>query len=107
MDLTRRLSPFALLLVSALCLVGCATSPNLTSTLEDDEIYLAQGEEYTSDAQYLQNAYASSSESIDNYNGWSNPSGISCGMGYGCGNMGELYLPEDRKDHQNYSSEKN
>jgi len=26
---------------------------------------------------------------------------------YGCGNMGELYLPEDRKDHQNYSSEKN
>tara|TARA_B100001027_G_scaffold105345_1_gene72494 strand:- start:580 stop:726 length:147 start_codon:yes stop_codon:yes gene_type:complete len=25
----------------------------------------------------------------------------------GCGNMGELYLPEDREDHQNYSSEKN
>ena len=66
MDLTRHLTPIALTIVAAFCLVGCALGPNHTSQLENDELYLAKNEEYVSDAMYLASAYESSSESINN-----------------------------------------
>jgi len=87
MDLTRHLSPIALTIVSAFCLVGCALGPNHTSQLENDELYLAKNEEYVSDAMYLASAYEASSESINNVDNLSN-SGISYGMGYGYGSFG-------------------
>lgn len=87
MDLTRHLSPFALTIVSAFCIVGCALGPNHTSRLENDELYLDRNEEYITDAQYLASAYESSSESINNVDNWSG-SGMSYGMGYGYGSLG-------------------
>ena len=82
-DLNRHLLPAAITLVFAILLSGCALSPNLSSNLENDEIYLNKDEEFVSDAEYLTNAYESSEESVNNYDSWSNPGGISCGTGYG------------------------
>ena len=47
--------PFALLPVMAF--VGCSMGPNLSSSLESDELYLLSGEEFITDAEYL--AFAS------------------------------------------------
>ena len=82
MDLTRHHFPAVYTLVFAILLSGCALSPNLTSNLENDEIYLNKDEEFVSDAEYLASAYESSEESVNNYDSWSNPVGISCGAGY-------------------------
>ena len=50
MDLNRHLFPAAITFVFAIFLSGCALSPNLTSNLENDEIYLNKDEEFVSDA---------------------------------------------------------
>ncbi len=47
--------PFALLPV--LAFVGCGMGPNLSSSLESDELYLVSGEEFITDAEYM--AFAS------------------------------------------------
>ena len=57
MDLTRLHSPLLYLAATALLLSGCSISPNLTSGLESDELYLSLGEEYISDAEYVGYAY--------------------------------------------------
>ena len=58
MDLTRLHFPLLLLAGSALLFSGCSISPNLTSGLETDELYLSLGEEYISDEEYIGYAYS-------------------------------------------------
>ena len=84
MDLNRKYFPLVGALVFALAFSSCSISPNLTSNLENDELYLDRNEEFISDADYLAIAYQVSDENIDNINSISNP-GMSSGSGWGVG----------------------
>ena len=53
MDLPIQFFKLPLILVSMVAFIGCGISPNLTSSLESDELYLASGEEFITDAEYL------------------------------------------------------
>ena len=87
MDLNRIYFPLVGALVFALAFSSCSISPNLTSNLENDELYLDRNEEFISDADYLAIAYQVSDENIDNINSISNP-GMSSGSGWGVGIVG-------------------
>ena len=50
MDLNRKYFPLVGALVFALAFSSCSISPNLTSNLENDELYLDRNEEFISDA---------------------------------------------------------
>ena len=53
MDLPIQFFKLPLIIVSIVGFIGCGISPNLTSSLESDELYLSSGEEYITDAEYL------------------------------------------------------
>jgi hypothetical protein len=53
MDLPIQFFKLPLIIVSMVGFIGCGISPNLTSSLESDELYLSSGEEYITDAEYL------------------------------------------------------
>ena len=57
MDLITHLYKSPLLLLIVGVLAGCGISPNLSSSLESDELYLSSTEEFITDADYL--AFAS------------------------------------------------
>ena len=53
MDLPIQFFKLPLILVSIVGFISCGISPNLTSSLESDELYLSSGEEFITDAEYL------------------------------------------------------
>ena len=53
MDLPIQFFKLPLIIVSMFGFISCGISPNLTSSLESDELYLASGEEFITDAEYL------------------------------------------------------
>ena len=53
MNLPLQIFKLPLTLLSVLAFVGCSMGPNLSSSLESDEMYLASGEEFITDAEYL------------------------------------------------------
>jgi hypothetical protein len=53
MDLPIQFFKLPLIIVSMVGFIGCGISPNHTSSLESDELYLSSGEEYITDAEYL------------------------------------------------------
>ena len=53
MDLPIQFFKLPLIIVSMVGFIGCGISTNHTSSLESDELYLASGEEYITDAEYL------------------------------------------------------
>jgi hypothetical protein len=53
MDLPIQFFKLPLIIVSMVGFIGCGISPNLTSSLESDELYLSSGEEFITDAEYL------------------------------------------------------
>ena len=53
MDLPIQFFKLPLIIVSIVGFIGCGISPNLTSSLESDELYLSSGEEFITDAEYL------------------------------------------------------
>ena len=94
--------PFALLPVMAY--VGCSMGPNLSSSLESDELYLTSGEEFITDAEYL--AFASKDlqsfdsddyyyeNSNDNNNAFDNyPSGMGNFNQFGGLGLGAYFNP--------------
>ncbi|HIK67125.1 MAG TPA: hypothetical protein EYF95_04080 [Flavobacteriales bacterium] len=53
MDLPIQFFKLPLIIVSMVGFIGCGISPNHTSSLESDELYLSSGEEFITDAEYL------------------------------------------------------
>ena len=53
MNLPVQIFKLALALMPVLAFVGCGLGPNLSSSLESDEMYLASGEEFITDAEYI------------------------------------------------------
>ena len=53
MDLPIQFLKLPIILVLVVAFTGCGISPNLTSTLESDELYLSSNEEFITDAEYL------------------------------------------------------
>ena len=74
MDLPIHFFKLPSIVLSVVAFVGCGISPNMTSSLESDELYLSSGEEFITDTEYL--AFALNDlESLDSDEDYYNPSG--------------------------------